>query len=376
MSKTHGRLQELIKLYLQQAVTVEERNELWDYVNDPIFELETKKILAVAFDEVVPVELEESRQQDMLQHIFKESPAQQKPPLIKKLWTSIAVAASVIIVVGMGIYFSMQTKIPLAQLATNNGIKAGGNKAVLTFADGKQIVLSEKQTGIVIATDKITYNDGSAIAGPDHSSNQYTISTPKGGTYQLSLADGTKIWLNAASTFKQSDNRMVSLSGEAYFAVAKDEQRPFIVNGTDQNVKVLGTRFNINNYKDEKEAKTTLLEGSVNVTQTTKGKTVTLKPGQQSVIAPNSFIVKEIDTNDVVAWKGGFFSFNNDDIRTVMAQLAKWYDVELVYVGKPSTEHFTGQISRSKNIGLVLEYIEKTKNIKFEIEGKTVKVIQ
>lgn len=377
MNRTHTRLKELIQRYLDQSIIAEEKNELWDYINDPLFERETKSILSASFDEVLPIELEESKQQHILQHIFQENQPKQQNPFIKSLWVKIAVAASVVIAIGLGFYFNRTTNTPLDQLAIVNGIKAGGNSAILTFADGKQINLSKTKTGIVINGDKITYNDGAELAKLTSTTNDnYTITTPKGGTYQLALPDGTKVWLNAGSTFKYATARQVELSGEAYFEVAKDQQHPFIVNSTAQNVKVLGTRFNISNYADEEEIKTTLLEGRVSISQKNSNKEVILKPGQQSLISLNKLSVKEIDTSEAIAWKNGYFNFNNDDIKLVMSRIAKWYDVELVYVGKPTTERFTGQISRSKNIGLVLEQIAKTNALKFEIEGRTIKVIQ
>lgn len=379
MEKTHERLQELIGSYLEQNVSVDERQELWDYINDPMFEKETKNVLSASFNEVDPIELEKSKQEDILQHIFNQEQTEQKRPIVRSLWPKVAIAASVIIVCGLGFYFHQQNQqqLSLAELATRNGISSGGNKAVLSLANGKEMVLSENQTGIVINASHVSYADGTELAKIEQNTNQpYTITTPKGGTYQVALADGTKVWLNADSKLSFSANRTTELSGEAYFEVAKDPQHPFIVNGTDQNVTVLGTRFNINSDQDKKETRTTLLEGSVNVAKNKGGQAVKLIPSQQSLITLNKISVKTIDTADVVAWKNGYFNFNNEDIRSIMSAISKWYNVDVEYVGEVSNARFNGQISRSKNIGAVLGLIQKTNNIKFEIEGRTVKVIQ
>jgi transmembrane sensor len=377
MKKKHSRLQELIKGYLAQSLTVEEKDELWNYITDPSFEAEAKAMLGSSFDEVEPVDLEESKQHTMLQHIFKEEPVQSTPPIVRRIWPKVFVAAATVaLVVGIGLYFYPKPEqLTLDQMANRNGIKPGGNKALLTFTDGKKVTLSESHGGISIDTNKISYEDGSTLMNAS-TTTPYVISTPKGGTYQLSLPDGTRVWLNAASTFKLSGLRTVDLDGEAYFEVAKDQEHPFIVNGIDQNVKTWGARFNISNYSADKGSKTTLFDGNINVEEKKGGKSVFLKQGQQSFVTSNTLMVKEVDTAKISAWKKGDFIFDNDDIKTVMDQIAKWYDVEMVYVGKPSKEHFTGQISRSKSIGAILEIIEKTRGIKFEIVGRTIKVIQ
>lgn len=376
MKKNHSRLQELIKGYLAQSLTVEEKDELWNYITDPSFETEAKAMLGSSFDEVEPVDLEESKQHTMLQHIFNEKTTVSAQPLVKRIWPKLLVAGVAVLVISLGLYFYLKPEqLSLEQMANRNGIKPGGNKALLTFIDGKKVTLSESHGGISIDTNMITYEDGSALKNAS-TAIPYIISTPKGGTYQFSLPDGTKVWLNAASTFKLSGSRVVDLDGEAYFEVAKNGGHPFIVNSIDQNVKVRGSRFNISNYSTDKISKTTLFEGSITVAEKKGGQTALLKPGQQSVVSSNTLIVKEIDTAAVLAWKNGYFNFDNDDIKTVMEQIAKWYDVEMVYVGKPSKERFTGQVSRSKSIGVMLDIIEKTRDIKFEIVGRTIKVIQ
>jgi transmembrane sensor len=310
--------------------------------------------------------------------------------------------------------------IPLAK----NVILPGSNKATLTFANGKVIHLSEAKTGVVIASDKITYNDGSSVGrhaelvsgsrtgkienkvlDSDLRQNNVAVSTPRGGQYQITLPDGTRVWLNAASTLKFPSNfagtpqRKIELSGEAYFEVAKNKKQPFIVISSEQLIEVLGTHFNISNYADEGSIKTTLLEGSVAVrhaefisaSRTSKsaklvrdpdlrqddGNTrddIVLKPGQQSTFTHNKPIeVKQVDASDVIAWKDGKFAFRNESLESIMRKVARWYDVEIAYqnnqIGK---EILGGSFTRSEQISTILTTLELASDVHFKIQGKKV----
>lgn len=389
MERTNSRLQELIGLYLQQTITEADKIELWGYIDDPVFEAEIKDMLSEAFDEVTPVELTAQQQQQALGHIFQaDNPAvggkaPKTQPIIKRLWTRIAIAASMVAVLGLGLYLYQQKTAPsLAEQVAKSGIKAGGHKAFLTLANHKRIALSESQTGIVLQESKLFYSDGTLLSGitPADLGQAYTLSTPKGGTYQLALPDGTKVWLNASSALRFpaafTGDRSVTLSGEGYFEVAKDEKRRFIVDGSSQSVEVLGTHFNIQNYTGETMARTTLLEGKIKVTSAGKAQSLAkiLHPGEQAVVANSQVKVYKVDVDDVIAWKEGYFNFNNETIDQIMSQLANWYDVKIDFVDPPSEETFTGQISRTKNLAEVLDVIAKAKQIKFELKGRTIEV--
>ena len=200
-----------------------------------------------------------------------------------------------------------------------------------------------------------------------------TIQTPRGGQYQVVLPDGTKVWLNAASSLKypevfMGNTRTVELSGEAYFEVSKNKAMPFHVKSKFQDVEVLGTHFNINSYMDEQTIKTTLLEGSVKVSNLKSLKI--LKPGQQSIagISENSLIklASEVDTDDETAWKNGLFQFNNSDLKIILNQLERWYDIKIDYASIPA-KRYNGMISRKVKLSEVLKMLEKTGNIKFEV---------
>jgi len=265
-------------------------------------------------------------------------------------------------------------------------IAPGGDKAILTLADGTQVVLDTANNGALTKQGNVTviklngqlaYNKQGGI--PTEVLYN-TISTPRGGQYQLVLSDGSKVWLNAESSLRfptafAGKERRVELTGEGYFEVAHNAEKPFHVKVNDMEVQVLGTHFNINSYSDEEAVKTTLLEGSVKVS---KGdKMVLLHPGQQAVVQPEGAEIKvgyDVDTEEVVAWKNGLFVFNNTPLATIMKQLERWYDVEVVYQGKVPQDRFNGSISRNNNLSEVLKVLEYS-DIKFRVEGKTITVL-
>jgi ferric-dicitrate binding protein FerR (iron transport regulator) len=206
-----------------------------------------------------------------------------------------------------------------------------------------------------------------------------TISTPKGGQYQLELPDGSLVWLNASSSiyFPTSfieKERRVEITGEAYFEVAKSADKPFIVSVNNSEVQVLGTHFNINAYSDEEEVRTTLLEGSVKFVDGSN--TSLLQPGQQSQLTKDRIVkvASNVDVNEVVSWKNGLFSFENAGIETIMRQLSRWYDVEIDYKGK-TDDIFVAEMSRNIKLSDVLKALELTGRVKFEIDGKKIVVM-
>jgi ferric-dicitrate binding protein FerR (iron transport regulator) len=213
------------------------------------------------------------------------------------------------------------------------------------------------------STDNVTYN---------------VMSTPKGRQFQVTLPDGTKVWLNAASSLRfptvfTGKDRTVELTGEGYFEVAHNSAMPFQVKVYDMTITVLGTHFDINSYSDEPAVKTTLLQGRILVNR--KDKLVYLNPGQQAVVVPDEKDIKinyNVDVAEVMAWKNGRFIFNNADIRTIMRQVKRWYDVEVEYEGKISTEEFVGGISMQNNISELLKVLQGTNLVRFKLIGKKV----
>lgn len=300
-----------------------------------------------------------------------------------KLWQRIAAAAAIILVVGVGIFYANQStggNNSLAELKAHD-IAPGSNKAVLTLANGQQISLTDAKNG-KLANEANTVikktADGQLVyMGADETSREpiyNTISTPVGGQYTLILSEGTKVILNAASSLKypaqfKGKDRVVELSGEGYFEVAHDQSKPFKVISRGQTVEVLGTHFNINSYLDEPNIKTTLLEGSVNVNGTV------IKPKQQAIFNNRSIQVMDVDPEEVVAWKNGLFKFDHTDIHTLMRQIARWYDVEVVYEGTVKDGRFYGKIERSYTLSEVLKVLELG-NLHFRVEGRKIIVLQ
>jgi transmembrane sensor len=279
-------------------------------------------------------------------------------------------------------------------------IAPGKQGATITLASGKVIKLSDAKSGVVIS-DELTYDDGTAIPSSlrdEVKQSQHamvTANTTRGQTYQFTLPDGTRVWLNADSKISFPSQfigaqRKIILSGEAYFEVSHNKLKPFVVQTGKQEVTVLGTHFNINSYADEGSTKTTLLEGSVQVTSSSlltspslrgkrsdeaisKGAAVYLKPGQQSIITDNNHIkIQPANIEEAIAWKEGNFVFEDESLRSIMRKLARWYDIEVVYDGGIGDAGYTGVISRNKNISQVLEILERSKEIRFKIEGRRV----
>lgn len=311
-------------------------------------------------------------------------------PKLKKLnYGWLKYAAAVLLLLSVSIYFfsDQQKSDPIAQM--DAAISPGGNNAILTLANGKKIALNDaakgeisKQSGISVSKSKdgeliYTVVSGGADELTENTSN--TISTPKGGQYTIILSDGTKVMLNSASSmtfptsFKAAERR-VELNGEAYFEVAKDKNKRFRVISGLQTVEVLGTHFNVNAYGDEHTIKTTLLEGAVKVFTTKKS--VLIEPGEQAVLDKadeNSIAKRMVNTNKETSWINGIFSFEGDDLKSVMRQVARWYDVNVIYAGPISEEKYFGEISRSSKLSEVIKILELN-NVHFEVAGKTIKV--
>ncbi len=301
------------------------------------------------------------------------------------LLTRIAAAAVILIFISIGGYFLLHKIQPVQQIAQQQNIAPGGNKAVLTLANGKKIILDNTVKGLISqqgganiqksSTGELVYNTNVATATAAGDYN--TLSTPKGGITHVELTDGTVVWLNTASTiryqvnFTGNERRVELLSGEAYFEVAHDKAKPFRVSSGGQTVEVLGTHFDINDYKDEGLIKTTLLQGSVRLTKGTA--TGLLKPGQQAVTNDvNSMInIGEIDADETVAWKDGIFKFDHMSLKTVMSQLARWYDVDVKYQGNLPDVKFAGGTFMNKNLSEVLQVLALN-GIHCRVEGRTI----
>ena len=337
------------------------------------------------------LQLSELELEKSYEYLKSKLPLHQEAKVIR-IWPRVAVAASIALLLGTGLFYFTKPKEQPIQVAEKPlEIAPGGNRGVLTLSNGKQIVLADisakdtiakegKQAEVTIkmsANGVITYVINPNAEAPKVATNSFnTLSTPTGGQYNIVLADGTKVFLNAVSSIKyptqfNGNQRVVELEGEAYFEVAKDRSKPFIVKSGNQAIEVLGTHFNVHAYDNEAVVKTTLLEGSVAVTH--KNQKAILKPGQQSNVSDNfnKIAIREVDTEAAIAWKNGRFKFDNADLKTVMRQLERWYGIKVEYRGDVSQVTFNGGTFRNKNLSEVLKVLELS-NIKFKVEGKTI----
>ncbi|WP_316805524.1 FecR family protein [Pedobacter nototheniae] len=291
------------------------------------------------------------------------------------LWKLLSIAASFILCFGLAAYFLITAyKKPQQNIPQNltNDARPGTNKAYLTLSNGKRILLGDSLIGTLAnqAGVEITKTAGHQLIYKiiDQPKNQAastynTIETPRGGQYQVLLPDGTHVWLNSSSSLKYPTSfasmktRKVELSGEAYFEVTKNKKIPFLVKVRDKaEILVLGTHFNIMAFDDEPVIKTTLLEGSVKIAN--KSFNNLLKPGEQAQLTAASKIdINEVDVNEAIAWKNGMFKFKKTKLDEVMRQLARWYDVDVLYPnGIPNTV-FTGEMTKDVNASQVLDML-------------------
>lgn len=325
--------------------------------------------------------------QGILQTISKEESTfdiEKSKPLFRRLWW--VAAAILLLSVSVGILFSNNMFFSDKQeLFTSLPITPGKDKAVLILADGSKIQLDAVKSGVLSTEGKtkirkaedgtLVYEASSDIKGTA-SLALNTIVIPRGGKYQVKLPDGSWVWLNSESTLVfpatfSGNERLVELKGEAYFEVAKNKEKPFRVETNSMNIEVLGTHFNISAYGISNLAKTTLLEGSVRLRDKLNG-TVVLKPGEQGVATANGIGVSNVKVQEVIAWKNGYFVFRDNTIQEIMAQLARWYDVDVEYRGKANVNSFGGIYSKNKELPELLKSLELTGLVHFKIEGRRI----
>ncbi|MBD1384643.1 FecR domain-containing protein [Mucilaginibacter rigui] len=307
--------------------------------------------------------------------------------IAKALKKVAAVLIGLTFITGIFVYKAKKAadlqSIALKKNAVKFDAEPGQNKATLTLADGSKLELNSAKIGVLAKAGHMSVEktkDGQLIylIAPSKNADANTpiafntISTPIGGQYQVILPDGTKVWLNAASSLKyptlfKGGQRTVELTGEAYFEVTKNAAMPFYVKVNDMQVKVLGTHFNIMAYHNEPAVKTTLLEGSVQLSS--GGVSNKLKPGQQGMLKNGQITVSDVNAEHAIAWKNGYFEFNRSGIHEIMNQLARWYDIEIAYEGNIPDDEFVGKIERSAKLSQVLNILKLSK-IHFVLENK------
>lgn len=390
------RLTYLYRQYISNRSSAEELQELEVLLKNMSNEDAISGLLDTTWDDLDILNAKDISQDqaDLIYNSIVKSKPQEK--ITYKFW-AIRIAATILMCLSIGLII-YRTYTPQSQqkTATNTtrpkvqDFMPGKNKAILTLSNGNEVVLDDTQSGKIANQGGVTIsklNDGqiaytSADAGQKSTSSAdqlNTLTIPKGGQYQLTLPDGTFVYLNSASSLTYpakfaGSERKVTLSGEAYFEVAKNPKMPFIVNvNNKQQIQVLGTHFNIEAYTDERVINTTLLEGSVKILY--KNKQTLLKPGQVAINNMGADLdVKPADIDEAMAWKNGLFIFNNENITTVMKKISRWYDVEVVFKGNMENMNFLGNYSRTKSLASLLKNIQLMEDVNISIEGRRITV--
>lgn len=391
-----ARVHYLVTRFFEGSITGTEKEELAAWVNQAEGDEVLKKELEQAWDRYEPDAALKQQADPALDRIIAnlyanagEEDAGNARPARYRFLKRFAAAAAILVVAGAGLYYwyNAGLKPETETAAVVNDVLPGSTKAVLTLSNGQQIVLDNAADGILAqqggtsiskqAGGQIVYNTNGDASGEVLYN---TMSTPRGGEYQLTLPDGTKAWLNAASSITYptaftGQERSVRITGEVYLEVAKDKRKPFLVQANDVKLEVLGTHFNVNAYGDDKTVRTTLLEGSVKVNA--GGNSRVIAPGQQAKVAQGGTMTVDANVNiaETMAWKNGRFVFEGASIETVMRQLSRWYDVEVQAV-EDVDDLFFVDVPRNKKISDVLKALELTGKVKFKIEGKKIMILK
>jgi ferric-dicitrate binding protein FerR (iron transport regulator) len=388
---SNNRLKYLLDQYIAKTISPAKEQELFQLIEKGIYDEEIKEYMSDAWQIQYSELMTKQQSKRILNAVFnhqlgKVIPLQQKSKK-KFIWA----AASIILVVASVSLFLIIGKPTSTPLAKNQSkqpaqdVMPGTSGAILKLDDGSSIVLDDASNGnLVRQGNTLVVKSDAAIsyvksnAQNDRQIHYNTIETPKGRQFQLALEDGTKVWLNAASSIRfpvsfVGKQRIVEITGEAYFEVAKNKQKPFRVMFNGSMVEVLGTHFNVNAYADEESMNTTLLEGSVKIVKGKNQKII--KPGEQAQIRNDGTVrtVANVNTDAVVAWKNNAFLFDNTDVKKLMRQLSRWYDVDVAFKGAiDESLTFNGTISRTAMLSTVLKMLESTGDVKFSIEGKRI----
>lgn len=410
------RLRYLFHRWFDKTASDEERAELMALLRDQGNDDEVRTLLEAAWQRLEEGEavFDKARSEDMLRRVLGTAPVEEAVPAreaepirVKRrpviTMRRAAAAAVILLVVGVGSYFQFsentgtRTAVAPVAIKKKQGIDVpapNGNNAILTLADGSTVVLDSAQNGMLTRqggaqiskanAGKLVYNALDRKPAPAEIFFN-TVSTRRGGQYQVVLPDGSKVWLNTASSLRfptafAGEERVVELTGEAYFEIEKNKHMPFRVhvNSPDDkdkgmDVRVLGTHFDVMAYDNEAEIRTTLLEGAVSVR---KGdKSAVLAPGQQAKLDKQGVfkLDEHADVELAMAWKNGFISFRSADIRSIMRQVERWYDIDVVYAGDVSGRTFSGGITRDANLSELIRVLEVSK-IHFTMEGKKLTV--
>lgn len=379
--KKASTLDKLFDKFLNRTCTADELRQLFEYFQTSDENILRKLIEAEITRPDNDGDLLSERQKQQLERVHQNIKIQlsRKPQVFTTFRRILPYAAAILLFIGVGIFYYMHTQEvdERIQLSSKYGddVEPGGNKATVTLSDGTVVELSEQQTEIVVSQTGLRYSDGQEVIETSKEVTYATLATPRGGQYQLTLPDGTKLWLNAASSVRYpttftGKERRVTLQGEGYFEVKENKEQAFIVETTQQHLKVLGTSFNINAYPNESATVTTLLSGSVELHSKENKVSDKLKPEQQAILNSKGFLVNTIDVHPFIAWKDGEFRFKETPLHEAIRQIERWYDLEVDYSQIPSDIEIYAYIRRDKKLSSVLVALEKITHLKFEVKER------
>ncbi|WP_126244054.1 FecR family protein [Chitinophaga rhizosphaerae] len=386
---SNARIQYLVNRFFEGASSEDERQELADWVNRSASDAALQSVLEEAWRNYEPSAADRQLGEVAMERVYARISEETDRTRMRISWWKPAAAAAVLLLAGLGIWKGTRpAQEPLAnvQEEITNDVMPGGEKAVLTLSNGRQIVLDSAADGLLAQQGGTSVNklsNGQLVYdGKDNRGGEIvynTMTTPRGGQYRLTLPDGTKAWLNSASsiTFPTAFAgavRSVAITGEVYLEVSKDEKKPFTVKADGVGIAVLGTHFNVSAYPEDGAVRTTLLEGKVKVS--TAAGTRTIAPGEQAQAGNGRLDVRQnVNLDQVMGWKNGRFVFEGEPIARVMNQLSRWYDVEVGDIEQVD-DRFYLDLPRSKKLSDVLKALELTGKVKFKIEGKKIIVMK
>jgi len=395
------RFKYLFNQYFQRTASEEEKAELFQYGGLSEYDATLHQLIQDTWNKTIPdYQQGEEIADKIFNRILQGKEMEVDTPVVsmnRRPWARVAAASAIFILLGVGIlslvgvFNKKETEfislLPDNQKFKNDIAAPTKQKATITLADGTTVALDSLTSGILATQENVSVSktrdgrikyDGSGYLNLGLVYN--TLSNPRGSqVVDLTLADGSRVWLNAGSSVTYpvafvGNERKVSITGETYFEVAHDASKPFYVRKADVSILVLGTHFNVNAYNDEADIKITLLEGSVKVLNAQSS--LIIKPNQQAIVTNKDVLLNmKVDVEQVMAWKNGYFNFNNADIKKLMREIARWYAVEVVYEGAVPKQLFGGEMPRNSNLSQVLEIL-KTSGVKFTIDGRKLKIEQ
>ncbi len=377
---------DLLERFANNSLTSQEFVELKLYFNTNNEDILKSCIEDALYNQSLVGLSDKTKADDLFEKIIHKA-RQTESFEVKKTRQWLAAAVVALAVSVGGVYFAIgynTSSDNVTTLSPEKDILPGRKKAVLTLANGSKVILDDSEKGLVAkeGNTEVMRQGGRisylGLSKPKSSVIYNTISTPNGGMYELELSDGTKVWLDAASTLKYpvsfvGNERKVELTGEAYFEVVHNKKMPFKVVANNTTIEDIGTRFNINAYQDETSVKTTLVEGAIKVSVGNTSQLLT--PGQMVSVNNSTLSLSDADIEQEIAWKNGYFIFNKADIKTVMQQFSRWYDVDISYEGTVPNNLFVGQIKREETLLGALKILELS-GMHFRVEGRKVIVLE